>query len=127
MDEYQLLNLMNLSFVSNAMYFVGMALFIWLGFRFANAIYEDGNAPMISKVLSSLYYLCVAGFFYFNGQVAGGILDTYSALLIDIGADSGSRLAAYSENPLGPGKALGVFFVVLILFMQLARTWIKKP
>ena len=112
MDEYQLLNLMNLSFVSNAMYFVGMVLFIWLGFRFANAIYEDGSAPMISKVLSSLYYLCV---------------DTYSALLIDIGADSGSRLAAYSENPLGPGKALGVFFVVLILFMQLARTWIKKP
>ena len=84
MDEYQLLNLMNLSFVSNAMYFVGMVLFIWLGFRFANAIYEDGSAPMISKVLSSLYYLCVAGFFYFNGQVAGGILDTYSALLIDI-------------------------------------------
>ena len=127
MEEYQILNLMNVSFISNAMYFVGLVLFTWLGFRFANAIYEEGNAPLISKVFASLYFLCVAAFFFFNGQVAGSILSNYSAQLVEIGASSGERIAEFADNPLGPVKLLGVFFSVLILVMQLARTWIKKP
>ena len=55
------------------------------------------------------------------------VYSNYSAQLVEIGASSGERIAEFADNPLGPGQPLGVFFSVLILVMQLARTWIKKP
>ena len=41
MTEYEIFNLMHVGFIQNAMYFVGMVLLIWLGFRMANNIYNN--------------------------------------------------------------------------------------
>ena len=46
MAEYQILNLMQVAFIQNAMYFVGMVLFTWLGFRMANNIYNNPDSNM---------------------------------------------------------------------------------
>ena len=53
MTEYQLLNLMYLGFVFNAMYTVGFILFTWLGFKMARNIYEDSSAAITGKVFTT--------------------------------------------------------------------------
>ncbi len=53
MTEYQIFNMMYVGFISNSMYFVGMVLLTWLGFRMANNIYNSSDANMSAKVLTS--------------------------------------------------------------------------
>ena len=55
MTEYQIFNLMYVGFISNAMYFVGMVLLTWLGFRMANNVFNSSDANMAAKVFTSIY------------------------------------------------------------------------
>ena len=126
MTEYQLLNLMYLGFVQNAMYFVAMVLLTWLGFRMARNIYEDPNANLIGKVLTTIFCLFVAFFFFNINQIGGGILNSYTAQLIEIGAESGNRLRAIADSLGGPGGTLQTLFNLFILLFQLALVWVVK-
>ena len=45
MTEYQLLDLMYQGFIQNAMYFEGMVLLTWLGFRMAANVDSKHNMP----------------------------------------------------------------------------------
>ena len=74
MNEYELLNLMYLFFVSNAINFVGFVILIWLGFRFASNIYENQNTDMVGKVMVSLFYVSVAVLMTFNGMTGASVL-----------------------------------------------------
>ena len=56
MTEYQVFNMMYVGLISNAMYFVGMVLLTWLGFRMANNIYNSQDANMGAKVFTSWFY-----------------------------------------------------------------------
>ena len=96
MAEYQILNLMQVAFIQNAMYFVGMVLFTWLGFRMANNIYNNPDSNMLGKIFTS------------------------------IGAASAERMAAYLDFPLVVGAPLQTIFVLFILAFQLAITWSNK-
>ena len=51
MSEYELLNLMYLFFVSNAMNFVGFVILTWLGFRFASNISFALSSQDLSNLL----------------------------------------------------------------------------
>ncbi len=126
MTEYQLLNLMYLGFVQNAMYFVAMVLLTWLGFRMARNIYEDPNANIIGKVLTTIFCFFVAFFFFNINQIGGGILNSYTAQLIEIGAESGNRLRAIADSLGGPGGTLQTLFNLFILLFQLALVWVVK-
>ena len=126
MTEYQLLNLMYLGFVQNAMYFVAMVLLTWLGFRMARNIYEDPNANLIGKVLTTIFCFFVAFFFFNINQIGGGILNSYTAQLIEIGAESGNRLRAIADSLGGPGGTLQTLFNLFILLFQLALVWVVK-
>ena len=126
MTEYQLLNLMYLGFVQNAVYFVAMVLLTWLGFRMARNIYEDPNANIIGKVLTTIFCFFVAFFFFNINQIGGGILNSYTAQLIEIGAESGNRLRAIADSLGGPGGTLQTLFNLFILLFQLALVWVVK-
>ena len=126
MTEYQILNLMYLAFISNAMYFVGMVLFTWLGFRMANNVRQQDNAPLLGKVFTSIFCLFV-GFLFFNTiQIGGGILGSYVAQLLEMGAASGDRLAVISDSPAVIGGAIQSAFHAFIVIFQLLLVWLKE-
>ena len=127
MNEYELLNLMYLFFISNAMNFVGFVILIWLGFRFAANIYENQNTDMVGKVMVSLFYVSVAVLMTFNGMTGASVLSAYTEQLAQIGSEAVPRLQAAADNIAGLGGPLSVFFSVLILLMQLTLTFRKKP
>ena len=127
MNEYELLNLMYLFFISNAMNFVGFVILIWLGFRFAANIYENQNTDMVGKVMVSLFYVSVAVLMTFNGMTGASVLSAYTEQLATDGSEAVPRLQAAADNIAGLGGPLSVFFSVLILVMQLTLTFRKKP
>ena len=127
MSEYELLNLMYLFFISNAMNFVGFVILIWLGFRFAANIYENQNTDMVGKVMVSLFYVSVAVLMTFNGMTGASVLSAYTEQLAAVGSEAVPRLQAAADNIAGLGGPLSVFFSVLILVMQLTLTFRKKP
>ena len=126
MAEYQILNLMQVAFIQNAMYFVGMVLFTWLGFRMANNIYNNPDANMLGKVFTSIFCVFVAAFMCGVIQIGGSILESAVVQLNDIGAASAERMAAYLDFPLVVGAPLQTIFVLFILAFQLAITWSSK-
>ncbi len=125
MTEYQVLNLMQISFIQNAMYFVGMVLMTWLGFRMCNNVRNQPNSNMAGKVFTSVYCLFVAAFMFQVNQIGGAILASNVALLVDMGAASGDRMAAYMDAPLIVGGSIQTLFVLFILVFQLALVWTK--
>ena len=127
MNEYELLNLMYLFFISNAMNFVGFVILIWLGFRFAANIYENQNTDMVGKVMGSLFYVSVAVLMTFNGMTGASVLSAYTEQLATVGSEAVPRLQAAADNIAGLGGPLSVFFSVLILVMQLTLTFRRKP
>ena len=126
MTEYQILNLMYLAFISNAMYFVGMVLFTWLGFRMANNVRQQDNAPLLGKVFTSIFCLFVGLLFFNTSQIGGGILGSYVAQLLEMGAASGDRLAVIADSPAVIGGAIQSAFHAFIVIFQLLLVWLKE-
>tara|TARA_B100001769_G_scaffold274553_1_gene273234 strand:- start:98 stop:490 length:393 start_codon:yes stop_codon:yes gene_type:complete len=126
MTEYQIFNMMYVGFISNSMYFVGMVLLTWLGFRMANNIYNSSDANMAAKVLTSVYCLFVAVMMFYTQQIGAAILNTAVASLASIEAASAERMLTYVDNPLTIGGSVQTAFVLLILVFQLAIVWNKK-
>ena len=126
MTEYQIFNMMYVGFISNSMYFVGMVLLTWLGFRMANNIYNSSDANMAAKVLTSVYCLFVAVMMFYTQQIGAAILNTAVASLASIEAASAERMLTYVDNPLTIGGTVQTLFVVVVLVFQLAITWSKK-
>ena len=126
MAEYQILNLMQVGFIQNAMYFVGMVLFTWLGFRMANNIYNNPDANMLAKVFTSVFCIFVAAFMFGVNQIGASILESAVTQLHEIGAASGERMAEDLDFPLVVGSPLHTAFVLFILAFQLAITWSSK-
>ena len=126
MTEYQIFNMMYVGFISNSMYFVGMVLLTWLGFRMANNIYNSSDANMAAKVLTSVYCLFLAVMMFYTQQIGAAILNTAVASLASIEAASAERMLTYVDNPLTIGGSVQTAFVLLILVFQLAIVWNKK-
>ena len=126
MDEVQIYNTMYLGFISNSMYFVGMVLLTWLGFRMANNIYNSPDANMAAKLFTSVYCVLVGVMFFYTQQIGAAILETASNSLTEIKAPSAERMAKYPDSPLSIGGPVQTFFVVLVVLFQLAITWRSK-
>ena len=126
MTEYQVLNLMQVGFIQNAMYFVGMVLMTWLGFRMANNVRNAPDANMVGKVFTSVFCLFVAAFMFQVNQIGGAILSSNVDLLVEMGAESGERMSAYMDAPLIVVGSLQTVFVLFVLVFQLALVWGKE-
>tara|TARA_B100001939_G_C16498908_1_gene428689 strand:+ start:113 stop:496 length:384 start_codon:yes stop_codon:yes gene_type:complete len=126
MTEYEVLNLMYMGFTFNAIYTLGFILFTWLGFRMARNIYEDSTATMLGKVFTTIFCLFVAFFFIQSNMIGGGILQSYSSILVEMGSPSGERLSTYASSPTILGGPVQAIFQLFILAFQLAIVWTKK-
>tara|TARA_A100001011_G_C14219341_1_gene803571 strand:- start:1017 stop:1397 length:381 start_codon:yes stop_codon:yes gene_type:complete len=126
MTEYQIFNMMYVGFISNSMYFVGMVLLTWLGFRMANNIYNSTDANMAAKVFTSAYCILVAVMFFYIQQIGAAILGTAVTQLADIGSASAERMQMYVNNPLTIGGTIQTLFVLLVVAFQLAIVWRNK-
>jgi len=126
--EYEMWNLMYLAFISNAMFMVGMVLLSWLGFRFAAAIAADPETPIIGKITATIFYLLVGIMFYNVNQIGGiimaGTAENFAALpeMSTRAADLIERV----ESGFVPGGLVSTALNVVIVFFQLAMTWVKR-
>ena len=127
MTEYQIFNMMYVGFISNSMYFVGMVLLTWLGFRMANNIYNSSDANMAAKLFTSLYCVLVAAMLFYTQQIGAAILNTaVSNLEVNGFQESFERMGQYVDNPLTIGGTVQTLFVVLVLLFQLYITLRSK-
>lgn len=126
MSEYELLNLFYVFLISNGMYFVGSAIFIWLGFRLARGVYDDAKAPLLPKIFISLYCLGTAFTFFFTYMQAAIVMDVYATQLIDVGSSAGSRIQSAADSVLAPGGPINWIVSLSILILQLGLVWSKK-
>tara|TARA_B100001093_G_scaffold155923_1_gene148525 strand:- start:2310 stop:2693 length:384 start_codon:yes stop_codon:yes gene_type:complete len=127
MTEYEIFNMMYVGFISNSIYFVGMVLLTWLGFRMANNVYNSSDANMAAKLFTSLYCVLVAAMLFYTQQIGAAILNTaVSNLEVSDFQESYERMGQYVDNPLTIGGTVQTLFVVLVLLFQLAITWRSK-
>ena len=126
MTEYQVLNLMQVSFIQNSMYFVGMVLMTWLAFRMCNNVRNNTNVNLAGKLFTSIFCVFVAAFMFQVNQIGGAILNSNVALLVDMGAASGDRMSEYLDAPLIVGGPVQTIFVLFVLVFQLALVWVKE-
>ena len=127
MTEYQIFNMMYVGFISNSMYFVGMVLLTWLGFRMANNIYNSSDANMAAKLFTSVYCVLVAAMLFYTQQIGAAILNTaVENLGVNGFSESAERMTQYVDDPLTIGGTVQTLFVVLVLLFQLAITWRSK-
>ena len=126
--EYEIWTLMYMGFISNAMFMVAMVLLSWLGFRFAAAIAADPETPVMGKVTATIFYLLVGIMFYNTAQIGGAIIggaaESLSALA-DV-SSRGADLIERVESGFIPGGLISTALNVVIVFFQLAMTWIKR-
>jgi hypothetical protein len=126
--EYEIWSLMNLGLISNAMYMVAMVLLTWLGFRFAAAIAADPSTPMMGKITATVFYLIV-GFMFYNTAQIGGMIIASSAENFALLPEMSSRAAdliVRVESGFIPGGVMTTALNIVIVFFQLAMTWIKR-
>ena len=126
MTEYQIFNLMYVGFISNSMYFVGMVLLTWLGFRMANNIFNSTDVNMAAKVFTSRYCVLVGIMLFYTQQIGAAILETAANNLVAIEAASAERMSTYPNSPLSVGGPVQTFFVLLVVVFQLSIVWSKK-
>ena len=126
MSEYEALNLMYLGFSFNAIYTLGYILLTWLGFRMARSVYDDVSVNILGKIFTSIFCLFVALFFIQSNMIGGGILQSYTTILVEIGSSSGERLSSYANSPTMLGGPVQTIFHLFILIFQLALVWTKK-
>ena len=126
--EAQIWELFYAGLTPNAMYMVAMVLLTWLGFRFAVAISNEPNTPLMAKIVSSAYFGIVAMMFYGTAEV-GGIMAAAAANQLVMLPEMSSGAQEFIERVEAgrvPGGPLSVALNVVILFMQLTMTWLKK-
>ena len=128
MTELEIWNVMHMGLISNSMYFVGMVLMTWLGFRMATKTRDDKNAEMIGKILVSAFFVLVGLSFLNVTMIAGDIISTSAsamALLSERTAGA-ENLIEVGSSPLNPGGPLSYVFHALIVGMQLLMVWGKS-
>ena len=126
MTEYQILNIMHVGFIQNAMYFVGMVLMTWLAFRMCNNVRNNPNTNIVGKAFTSIFCVFVALFMTQTNAIGGSILTSSVNSLVDVGAASAERMSAYLSSPMIIGGPVQKVFVLFILVFQLALVWTKE-
>ena len=126
MTEYQILNIMHVGFIQNAMYFVGMVLMTWLSFRMCNNVRNNPNTNMAGKAFTSIFCVFVALFMTQTNAIGGSILTSSVNSLVDVSAASAERMSAYLSSPMIIGGPVQKVFVLFILVFQLALVWTKE-
>ena len=128
MTEYEAWTLMAAFFNSNAVFFLGCTVAVWLGFRMSNNIYESGNAPMISKALTTIYCLCVAFFMFGTLSQQVSLINDFSMGFSQLAETTEISGAAQriADSDTTIQNIVNLVFVLSIIIFQMAGVWMKK-
>jgi len=130
MSELDMWNILSAFMSGNAIWFLGYIVATWLGFRMTNNVYA-GGAPLIGKILVSLYCLSVSAFMCTLMVNTNGLFRDVATGLTNVGetqALSGAAKAFIAEAGNAPDmNPIQMAFIASIILMQLLQVWVKKP
>ncbi|MBM14366.1 MAG: hypothetical protein CME57_07370 [Halieaceae bacterium] len=130
MSELDMWNILAGFMSGNAIWFLAYVVATWLGFRMTNNIYMDGSAPIVGKILVSLYCLSVSAFMYMLIVNTNGLFRDVAAGLKTVGQTgelSAAAQAFIEQASDAPSmNPIQVVFVVSIIIMQLLQVWMRK-
>ncbi len=131
MSEMEMWNLLAVFMAGNATWFLAYVVAIWLGFRMTNNIYSGADAPVVGKILVSIYCLTVSAFMTvltlntnkLFRDIASGLESIAETQALSSTAEAFITEAGTTAiiNPIQ------VAFIASIIIMQLLQVWMKKP
>ena len=131
MSEMEMWNLFAVFMVGNATWFLAYVVAIWLGFRMTNNIYSGADAPVVGKILVSIYCLTVSAFMTVLTLNTNKLFRDIASGLESIGetqALSSTAEAFITEaGTTAIINPIQVAFIASIIIMQLLQVWMKKP
>ena len=128
MTEFQTWTLFSSFMTQGAIQFLGLIVAVWLGFRMSSNIFESGNAPVIAKVLASLYCICIAFFLMFSSLQQLMVVNDFAAGFAELAKTTDISAAAVrlSEIDTTLPSIINIVLVLSIILFQLAGIWMKK-
>ena len=130
MSELDMWNILADFMSGNAVWFLAYVVATWLGFRMTSNIYMNGGAPIIGKILVSLYCLSVSAFICTLMVSTNGLFRDVAAGLDTVGETgelSGAAQAFIEQASNAPSmNPIQMVFVASIILMQLLQVWMKK-
>ena len=130
MSELDMWNILAGFMSGNAVWFLAYVVSTWLGFRMTSNIYMNGGAPIIGKILVSLYCLSVSAFMCTLMVNTNGLFRDVAAGLNTVGQTgelSGAAQAFIEQASNAPSmNPIQMVFVASIILMQLLQVWMKK-
>ena len=131
MSELDMWNLLAGFMSGNAVWFLAYVVATWLGFRMTSNVYESGQAPLIGKILVSLYCLSVSAFMCTLMVNTNGLFRDVASGLSAVGETgelSGAAQAFIAQAADVPSmNPIQMVFVASIILMQLLQVWMKRP
>ena len=131
MSEMEMWNLLAVFMVGNATWFLAYVVAIWLGFRMTNNIYSSADAPVVGKILVSIYCLTVSAFMTLLTLNTNKLFRDIASGLESIGETQALSSAAETFITEAGTTAIinpiQVAFIASIIIMQLLQVWMKKP
>ena len=131
MSEMEMWNLLAVFMVGNATWFLAYVVAIWLGFRMTNNIYSGADAPVVGKILVSIYCLTVSAFMTVLTLNTNKLFRDIASGLESIGETQ--ALSSTAETFITEAgttaiiNPIQVAFIASIIIMQLLQVWMKKP
>ena len=131
MSEMEMWNLLAVFMVGNATWFLAYVVAIWLGFRMTNNIYSGADAPVVGKILVSIYCLTVSAFMTLLTLNTNKLFRDIASGLESIGETQ--ILSSTAETFITEAgttaiiNPIQVAFIASIIIMQLLQVWMKKP
>ena len=131
MSEMEMWNLLAVFMVGNATWFLAYVVAIWLGFRMTNNIYSGADAPVLGKILVSIYCLTVSAFMTLLTLNTNKLFRDIASGLESIGETQ--ALSSTAETFITEAgttaiiNPIQVAFIASIIIMQLLQVWMKKP
>ena len=130
MSELDTWNILAGFMSGNAVWFLAYIVATWLGFRMTSSIYTNRGAPIIGKILVSLYCLSVSAFMCTLMVNTTGLFRDVVAGLTTVGQRtvlSGAVQAFIEQASNAPlMNPVQMVFVASIILMQLIQVWMKK-
>ena len=114
----------------NAVWFLAYIVAIWLGLRMTSSIYMNRGAPIIGKILVSLYCLSVSAVMCTLMVNTNGLFRDVAAGLTTVGQTtelSGAAQAFIEQSSNAPlMNPIQIVFVASIILMRLLQVWMRK-
>ena len=131
MSEMEMWNLLAVFMVGNATWFLAYVVAIWLGFRMTNNIYSGADAPLVGKILVSIYCLTVSAFMTLLTLNTNKLFRDIASGLESIGEtqilSSAAETFITEAGTTAIINPIQVAFIASIIIMQLLQVWMKKP